>query len=168
MKINLLPAVLPAFFLFFGVRVFAQMPLDSVMVKPLKGAAVPFSSLVKKDTVVLLCFWSSGSESSIRELNAINAKFGSWKKLANFHLLAVCVDEGRDLGKLRPLVNAAGWTFEVCIDVDGNLRTAVHSAGLPQSMILYKNEPVYQQSGFEPGSEDDLIKRVQQAVILHR
>jgi hypothetical protein len=139
----------------------AQSRLDSVVVKTLRGANTPFSSLVKKDTIVLLCFWASSTEASINELNAINTKFESWTKLASFKMIAVCVNEGKDIGKVRPMVNAYEWAFDVCIDYNGDLRKALNSIDLPQSIILYKGQVVYQQSGFQPGSEDYLIKRIQ-------
>jgi hypothetical protein len=153
--------------LFSSSRASAQTQLDSVVVKTLRGANASFSSLIKKDSIVLICFWSSSTEASINELSAINTKFQNWTKLANFKMMAVCVDEGKDIGRVRPMVNAYGWTFDVCIDYSGDLRKTLKSVNLPQSIILYKGQVLYQQSGFEPGSEDYLIKRIQ-TITLHR
>ncbi len=153
--------------LFFSGRAVAQIQLDSVLLKPLKGPNASFSSFTQKDSIVLICFWSSGSEASINALNAINTKFENWKQLVGFKMMAVCVDEGKDVGRVRPMVNAYGWIFDVYIDINGDLRKTLKSVSLPQSIILYKGQVLYQQSGFESGSEDYLIKRIQ-AIILHR
>jgi hypothetical protein len=154
-------------FLLFSGRAAAQsssdpvLPLDSVLLKPLKGPNISFSSLTQKDSVVLICFWSSGSEASINALNAVNTQFENWQRLAKFKMMAVCVDEGKDVGRVRPMVNAYGWIFDVYIDINGDLRKTLKSVNLPQSIILYKGQVLYQQSGFGTGSENYLIKRIE-------
>ncbi len=144
-----------------GDRLSAQPSLSPAMLKPLRGPSASFGSLTEKDSIVLLLFWATGSQQSIDELNAITAKDEKWKQLGNFKMMAVCVDEGKDVGRVRPMVNAYGWIFDVYIDINGDLRKTLKSVNLPQSVILYKGQVVYQQSGFEAGSENYLIKRIQ-------
>ena len=128
--------------------------------KTLQGKMVTFSSVEKKDSLFLICFWSSGSEESITELNAINVNLENWQKMKPFRFLAVSVDEGKAAGLLRPLYNMNGWTFEAYVDLYGDLRRALHSNNLPQSMIVYKNEVIYEQSGWSAGSENYLIQKI--------
>jgi hypothetical protein len=53
-----------------------------------------------------------------------------------------------------------GWTFEVYSDLYGDLRKSLNSNNFPQSMIVYKHEVIYQQSGWTEGSENYLIQRL--------
>ena len=167
MPLHALKSVALCLLFFYCGRLPAQNELDSVSLKPLKGASIRYASLVKNDSIVLICFWSSSSEPSLNALNAINKQFESWTHRAKFRMLAVCVDEGRDLGRVRPLVNSLGWVFDVFIDINGDLRKNLKSVNLPQAFILFKGDVVYQQSGFGPGSEDFLIRKIQ-SVTLRR
>jgi cytochrome c biogenesis protein CcmG, thiol:disulfide interchange protein DsbE len=138
-------------------------PLDSAQLKTLKGQIFPFSSLAKKDPVILICFWSVNSDPSIGELNAINAQYAKWKQTAPFRLMAVCIDEGNILNRMRPTANMNGWTFEVYGDLYGDLQKFfnVTDVNLPVSLILNKDQVVYRQSGFEAGSENYLFSKIQ-------
>ncbi|HVY76502.1 MAG TPA: hypothetical protein VG890_16850, partial [Puia sp.] len=53
-----------------------------------------------------------------------------------------------------------GWTFESYSELYGDLRRALQSNNLPQSMILFKNKIVYQQSGWSPGSDKYLYEKL--------
>ncbi len=157
----------PVLLVFSGLRLVAQPTLASVELRTLRGATEKFAALTAKDSIVLVCFWSTGSERSIDELNAINAQYEKWKQTAVFKMMAICEDEGRDVGRVRPLVNVNGWVFDVYIDMNGDLRRALQSANLPQSMILVNGQTVYEQSGFEQGSENYLINAIRN-ILLHR
>lgn len=74
--------------------------------------------------------------------------------------MAVSVDEGKAANRLRPVYNMNGWTFEAYTDLYGDLRKSLHSNNLPQSMIVYKNQIIYQQSGWTAGTENYLLQRL--------
>jgi hypothetical protein len=74
--------------------------------------------------------------------------------------MAVSIDEGKQANRLRPVYNQNGWTFEAYSDLYGDLRKSLHSNNLPQSVIVYKNEIVYEQSGWTAGTENYLIQKL--------
>jgi cytochrome c biogenesis protein CcmG/thiol:disulfide interchange protein DsbE len=138
----------------------AQSSLPTAQIKTLRGAIIPFSSAIQKDSLILVCFWSTTSDMSIDELNAINSKFEKWKEGLSFKLMAVAVDEGKTVSRVRGMVNANDWKFDVYIDINGELRNALKSSNLPQAIIIKNNKVIYQQSGYEQGTEDYLYKRM--------
>jgi len=144
----------------FALRAFAQDSLQYAKIKSLQGKIAPFSDFAKKDSLFLICFWSISSEESITELNSINANLEHWQSLKPFRFMAVSVDEGKAANRLRPVYNQNGWTFEAYTDLYGDLRKALHSNNLPQSMIVYKNEVIYEQSGWTSGTENYLIQKL--------
>ena len=152
----LLPVV---FFLFSFRGTQAQVPLESVELKTLKGTLVNFSDLSHRDSLVLVCFWSPSSDASINELNAINAQYNQWRNSTSFRFIPVCIAEG-GTNQLRPVSNMNGWTFEVYADITGNLRKALNATSLPQSMILKKGKVIYQLSGYESGTEKYLLQKM--------
>ena len=144
----------------FALCAFAQDSLQYAKIKSLQGKIAPFSDFAKKDSLFLICFWSISSEESITELNSINANLEHWQSLKPFRFMAVSVDEGKAANRLRPVYNQNSWTFEAYTDLYGDLRKALHSNNLPQSMIVYKNEVIYEQSGWTSGTENYLIQKL--------
>lgn len=137
-----------------------SVPADSIQLKNTKGKLVYYGDLVRKDPVVLVCFWSIGNEASINELNAIAKQYDNWNKLARFRLLPVCIDEGQQTNRMRPLSNENGWNFEVFADLNMDLQHLLGFSSAPQSMILQKGQVVFQQSGFTEGSENYLFNKI--------
>jgi hypothetical protein len=144
----------------FSLNVSAQDSLQQAKMKSLQGKIAPFSVFAKKDSLFLICFWSVSSDESITELNSINTNLEHWQSLLPFRFMAVSIDEGKQANRLRPVYNQNGWTFEAYSDLYGDLRKALHSNNLPQSMIVYKNEIVYEQSGWTAGTENYLIQKL--------
>jgi hypothetical protein len=138
----------------------AQDSLSVARLKSLKGIVSPFSAIEKKDSLFLICFWSTSSEESINELNGINASLDQWKMSVPFRFLGINVDEGKAANKVRPTYNMNSWTFEVFTDLYGDLRRTLHSNNLPQSLIIFKHKIIYQQSGWSAGSENYLLQKL--------
>jgi hypothetical protein len=144
----------------FSLGASAQESLQDAKIKSLQGKIAPFSVFAKKDSLFLICFWSLSSDESITELNSINANLEHWQSLLPFRFMAVSVDEGKLANRLRPVYNQNSWTFEAYSDLYEDLRKALHSNNLPQSMIVYKNEIIYEQSGWTSGTENYLIQKL--------
>jgi hypothetical protein len=144
----------------FSIASEGQDSLQQARLKSLQGKIAPFSAFAKKDSLFLICFWSALSEESITELNSINANLEQWQKMKSFRFMAISVDEGKTANRMRPTYNMNGWTFEVYADIYGDLRRALHSDNFPQSMIVYKNDIIYEQSGWTAGTENYLIQRL--------
>jgi cytochrome c biogenesis protein CcmG, thiol:disulfide interchange protein DsbE len=140
-----------------------ETPLDSAQLKTVKGQVSPFSTLAKKEPVILICFWSVNSDPSMNELNAINAQYTKWKEAAPFKLMAVCIDAGNLLNRMRPTANGNGWTFDVYADINGDLQKffSINDSNLPVSLVLDKEKVVYRQSGFDTGTENYLFTKIQ-------
>ena len=144
----------------FYLSATAQESLQDAKIKSLQGKIAPFSVFAIKDSLFLICFWSVASDESITELNSINANLEHWQSLLPFRFMAVSVDEGKLANRLRPVYNQNSWTFEAYSDLYGDLRKALHSNNLPQSMIVYKNDIIYEQSGWTGGTENYLIQKL--------
>jgi hypothetical protein len=137
-----------------------QDSLLQARLKSLQGKIAPFSTYAKKDSLFLICFWSVESEESIAELNSLNAKLAQWQSQVPFRFLAICVDEGKLTSRFHPTYNMNEWTFEAYNDLYGDLRRALHSSNVPQSIIIYKNELIYEQTGWSSDTESYIIQRM--------
>jgi hypothetical protein len=144
----------------FSLSVSAQDSLKTARIKSLQNKIESFAEFAKKDSLFLICFWSVNSEESIAELNAINSNLEHWQSLRPFRFMAISIDESKNANRMRPTYNMNGWTFESYSDLYGEVRKTLHSNNLPQSMILYKNQIVYEQSGWSTGTENYLIQHI--------
>jgi hypothetical protein len=142
----------------------AQSGLPAAMLKSMRGKTASFSSLTQKDSLILVCFWSVNADETINELNAINAQYDKWKETVKFKFMAVSVDEGKTANRVRPAVIGNEWTFDAFVDINGDLRKALNSNNLPQAFIIKNGKIVYQQSGYEPGTENYLFQKLAHAV----
>ncbi len=147
-------------FLLFSLAASAQDSLQYARLKSLQNKTGSFKEFAKKDSLFLICFWSVNSEESIAELNSLNANLENWKSMKPFHFMAISVDENKNANRMRPTYNMNGWTFDSYADQFGDIRRSLHSNNLPQSMIVYKNQIIYQQTGWSPGAENYLIQRI--------
>ena len=147
-------------FALYSVNAMGQDSLREARLKSLQGKIAPFSTFAKKDSLFLICFWSAESDECITELNVINTNLEHWQTMVPFRFLAISVDEGKTANRFRPTYNMNGWTFEAYTDIYGDLRRALNANNLPQSLILYKNEVIYEQSGWTQGTENYLIQRL--------
>ncbi|HEY4205587.1 MAG TPA: hypothetical protein VGM31_02200 [Puia sp.] len=153
--------------LFFGLslstvaRAHAQSSPDSIQLKTVKGKMVSYASVAGHSPLLLVCFWSVNSESSIDELNALNTQYAKYKKPAPFALLGICIDEGNLVNRMRPTALANEWVFDVYADIDGGLQKLLHFTQPPQAFIVEKGQVIYEQSGFSSGSESYLLSKMQ-------
>ncbi len=99
----------------------------------------------------------------MNELNAINAQYAKWKEAAPFKLMAICIDAGNLLNRMRPTANMNSWSFDVYGDINGDLQRffSINDSNLPVSLILDKEKVVYRQSGFDTGTENYLLTKIQ-------
>lgn len=144
----------------FSTVLQGQDSLQLARLKSLQGKIATFSTLAKKDSLFLIYFWSTASEGSINELNAIQSNLEKWQSMKNFRFMAVSADEGKAANKIRSIYNMNSWTFEMFTDLYGDLRRALHSNNIPQAMILYKKDLIYEVSGYTPGAENYLIQKL--------
>jgi hypothetical protein len=147
-------------FVLFSLGARSQDSLQLARLRSLQNKNGSFASFAKKDSLILICFWATSSEESISELNTINVNLENWQKIKPFRFMAVSTDDGKTAGRMRPIYNMNGWTFDSYADIDGDLRRALHSNNLPQSMILYKGQIIYEQNGWTAGSENYLLQRI--------
>ena len=142
-------------------RAGGQSSPDSIQLKTVKGKLVSYSSVSGGSPLLLICFWSVNSESSINELNALNTQYAKYKKPLSFTLLAICIDEGNLISRMRPTAVQNNWVFDVYADIDGGLQKQLHFTEPPQAFIVQKGLVVYEQSGFSSGSENYLLSKIQ-------
>jgi len=138
--------------------------LPSVEVKNLEGKNVNTSTIANDGKPIFISFWATWCSPCKAELNAIAEDYDEWKKETGVKVVAVSIDDSRNISKVAPYVSGKNWEYEVLLDPNGDFKRAMNVNNVPHSFILNgKGEIVWQQNSSAPGDEDkifELLKKV--------
>lgn len=139
---------------------FAQLP--SVKVEDSNGAKFDTKSIADGKTPALVSFWSVTCKPCIQELDAISEALEDWLEEADFRVVAVSTDDVRFLAKSKALTEGHGWDmFTLLFDTNSEFKRAMNVVFTPQVFIIAPDgRIVYSHSGYNPGSEDELLKEL--------
>lgn len=113
------------------------------------------------DKIYVFSFWATWCGPCIEELNALDEVYDDWKNDLNFEIIAISTDDSRTQKRVKPLLNGKGWSFEVLLDTNQDLKRALGIINIPYTIVVKNEEIVHIQNGFTPGSEDELFIKLQ-------
>ena len=74
---------------------------------------------------------------------------------------AVSIDQAQNINKVKPLVDENGWTYDVLLDPNGELKRALGIQMIPYTLLLDgKGNIVYKHNGYTEGAENELLEKV--------
>ena len=128
------------------------------------GKSVRLDTISNNDKPIIVSFFATWCKPCNRELSAINEVYDEWQKETGVKLIAISIDQAQNVNKVKPLVDANGWKYEVLLDPNGEVRRAVGAQMIPFVLVLDKNKNiVYKHSGYADGSENELYEKVKEA-----
>jgi thiol-disulfide isomerase/thioredoxin len=145
--------------------VFAQEGrLPQVELKDLNGKNFSTQQIENGGKPIYISFWATWCSPCKKELNAIHENYDDWKEQTGVKVIAVSIDDSRNMAKVAPYVNGRGWDFEVYLDANQDFKRAMNVNNVPHSFLLNGNgEIVWQHNAYAEGDETkifDLIKKV--------
>jgi len=131
--------------------------LPSVEVKTLDGTKVNIQDYGKTGKITIISFWATWCGPCIKELNNILDVYEEWQKKYGCELVAVSIDDSRNLQKVKPTANAFGWPYTILTDENKDLARALNVNNPPQTLVIDQNgNIVYVHNGYTEGSELEL------------
>lgn len=157
------------FFLVFSFVAFVfqakaqNQTLPSVQVKNLEGQPMDFKSVADSGKITVVSFWATWCAPCIKELEAINEHYASWKEKYNMELVAVSIDDARNSKKVKPKVLGYGWEYEIVLDENSDLARAMNVNNPPMTFIVDREgNVVWSHQGYTPGAEEELEARIKE------
>jgi peroxiredoxin len=145
--------------IFIGLECSAQMP--AVTLKAMDGKTVTTDTLSNNGKPIIIDFFATWCKPCNRELNAINEVYEDWIEETGVKLIAISIDKAQDINKVKPMVDGYGWTYDVLLDPNSDLRRALGIQMIPYTLILDgKGNIVYRHNGYTDGEEEELIETV--------
>ena len=143
------------------VGAFAQLP--SVTLKDISGKTVNTAKLSNGGKPFILSFFATWCKPCQRELDAINEVIADWEDETGVKLIAVSIDQGQNIDKVKPLVDSKGWEYDVLLDPNGDFKRAMNVSLVPTVFVIDgKGKIADQRSGYTDGSEQHLIDKVRE------
>lgn len=141
-----------------GLSAFGQ-DLPSVKVKTLDGKVVDTSSFLSEKKPVIISFFGTWCKPCLRELDAIHEVYDEWQKETGVTLYAICINEGSDVFKAKPVAHAHGWEFPVLLDTNLDLKRSLNVELVPTMFIFNgKGKIVHRTTGYVDGGESEVLK----------
>ena len=159
MKINI---ILLLSFVFVQAAAHAQQDFPSVKLKNTAGKTIDFADLIReaKDTTLVFSFWATWCIPCITELDNISDEYKEKQSSMNFKFYGISIDDSRTTKRVKPFIQGKGWTFDVMMDVNSELKRALNITDVPHVLIIKNNKIVYRDTGYIAGEEDNLFDEI--------
>lgn len=155
--------LLATILVFAATSICADAQIPSVQVKDLSGKAIDASTISNDGKPFAISFFATWCKPCLRELKAIAEVYPDWQDETGMKLIAVSIDEAQNAGKVKPLVDAEGWEYEVLLDPNSDLKRALGVQMIPHMIVFDGNgKMVMSHSGYTDGAEDEVIKKIRE------
>ena len=96
-------------------------------------------------------------------MKAIQEVYEDWQKETGVRIIAISIDEGQNIQKVKPLVDGYGWEYQILLDPNSDFRRAMGVNLIPHSFIIDGNGKIaYSHSGYTEGAEAELYEKVKE------
>lgn len=142
---------------------YAQLP--SVQLKDINGKSIDTATLSNDGKPFIISFFATWCKPCQRELKAIHEVYEDWQEETGVKLIAVSIDQAQNINKVKPLVDGAGWDYEVLLDPNSDFKRALNVNLIPAVFIIDGNGKIVEsRNGYTDGSENHLIEKVRELV----
>lgn len=155
--------------LLFSAQVWAQhqgpRSLPEVELKTLDGKTISTKDFQNNGKPIVLSFWATWCKPCVNELTNVAELYEEWQEKTGVKIIAISIDDARNMAKVAPFVNGKGWEYDVYLDPNGNLKRALNINLIPHTFLLNANrEIVWQHNSYTEGDEIKLFEMIQKLV----
>ena len=144
-----------------ATTVYAQLP--SVSLKNTEGKTIDTAELNNDGKPFVISFFATWCKPCNRELKAISEQYADWQEETGMKVVAISIDQAQNINKVKPMVDAEGWEYEVLLDPNSNFRRALGIQIIPHVLIIDgKGKIVESRSGYTEGSEIHIIGKIRE------
>ena len=141
-----------------------EKKIPSINLKTLDGKVVNTDTYSNNGKITIISFWATWCTPCKRELDTYHELYAEWQETYDLEIVAITIDNARQLAKVKPLVAQKGWEFTILSDVNKDLMNQLNFSYIPQTYILDKQgNVVFDHSGFAPGDElemEELLEKI--------
>ena len=141
----------------------AQLP--SVKLRNIEGKTVDTGELNNDGKPFVISFFASWCKPCLRELKAIHEVYPDWQDETGVKVVAVSIDEGQNSSKVKPMVDAEGWEYEVLLDPNSDFKRALNIQMIPAVFLIDGNgKIVSKHTSYKDGDGLNLYEEIKALV----
>ncbi|MAQ32390.1 MAG: thiol:disulfide interchange protein [Flavobacteriales bacterium] len=150
-------------FILINTSLFCQIP--SVEIKNLNGKIINTSQFNNNNNPIIISFWATWCKPCKQELENIHEVYEDWQEETNVKLIAISIDDSRNSAKIKPMVDAKGWEYEVYQDSNREFASKMGVNPIPHTFLLDGNKNiVYEHVTYSDGDEEKLYEKLLQTI----
>lgn len=151
------------FFFFLSIFGYSQSQMPNIELNAISGESVNLSTDFNEvDKLYVFSFWATWCAPCINELEAMHKKYATWKESLNVEIIAVSIDDSRTQKRVKPFLNGKGWTYNVLLDSNQELKRALSIVNVPYTIVVKNSKIVYVSNGYSQGSEEELFNKLKE------
>ena len=136
--------------------------LPSVKLKDLSGKTIDISTFENDGKPIIISFWATWCSPCKRELNTIAEEYIDWQDETGVKLIAISIDDARNIQKVKPYVDGQSWDYEVYLDPNADFKRAMNVNNVPHTFLIDgEGNIVWQHNSYQPGDEQELYELVE-------
>lgn len=137
----------------------AQLP--KLVLTDTQGKQVDVSTLVGKGRPVIISFFATWCKPCLNELSAIAEVYEDWQEETKVELIAVSIDQGTNMRKVKPLFESRGWKFRALLDSNSELKRQMGVVGVPTVFVFdEKGKQIGHHIGYAEGAEQQILDEI--------
>lgn len=136
--------------------------IPDVTVKTMDNSSFQTGEITNDGNPIIISFWATWCSPCKRELNAIAEEFDDWVDETGVKLVAISIDDARNMHKVKPYVDGQSWDYDVYLDPNADFKRAMNVNNVPHTFLIDGNgHIVWQHNSYAPGDEDELYELVE-------
>ena len=147
--------------LFLCITYISYSQIPSVDLKTLDGSIINTIEFDNDNNPIIISFWATWCKPCKQELENIHEVYDEWREETNVKLIAISIDDARNTSKIKPLVNAKGWEYEVYQDSNREFATKMGVNPIPHTFLLNGDKKiVWDHVTYSDGDEEELYEKI--------
>lgn len=139
--------------------------IPAVNLKTLDGKVFNTEKISNNGKPIVISFWATWCSPCKKELNAIAEVYEDWQEETGVKLIAISIDDARNMHKVKPYVDGKGWEYDVYLDVNQDFKRAMNVNSVPHTFLVDGNgKIVYEHNSYSPGDEEELFEKIKELV----
>lgn len=146
-----------------SIAIYAQLP--SVQIKDINGKTIDTATLSNDGKPFCVCFFASWCKPCNRELKAIHEVYADWQEETGMKIYAVSIDQGQNAQKVKPMVDAEGWEYDVLLDPNSDFLHALGIQMIPHTLVIDGEGKIqHRHTSYQEGAEEHIIEEIRELV----
>lgn len=139
--------------------------LPKVDLKTMDNTSTSTAAFDNDGKPIVISFWATWCKPCIKELNTIAEEYEDWVEETGVKIIAVSIDDSRNMSKVKPKVDAEMWEYEIYCDPNRDFARAMGVSSVPHTFLLNADkEIIWQHKGYVDGDEIELYEKIEELV----